>query len=153
MIGAGKTSMDTCYWLVDNGVDPDAIRWIRPRDSWTNDRAAIQPLRLVAGFAQWLADMNEVSAAATDLRDLCPRLEEAGVLRRLDPAVEPAFFRGAILSESERATLSRIGQVVRMGRVRHVGATQIELEQGSISTDLRHVHVDCTAAGPGKVHW
>ena len=47
MIGAGKTAMDTCCWLVDNGVDPDAIRWIRPRDSWTNDRAAIQPLRLV----------------------------------------------------------------------------------------------------------
>jgi hypothetical protein len=147
VIGAGKTSMDTCCWLVDNGVDPDAIRWIRPRDSWTHDRAAIQPLRLVAGFAQWLAAMNEASATATDLRDLCPRLEEAGVLHRLDPAVEPAFYRGAILSESERSTLSGIGQVVRMGRVRHVGATHIELEQGSIPTDHRHVHVDCTAAG------
>ena len=96
---------------------------------------------------EWLAAMNEASAAATDLRDLCPRLEEAGVLRRLDPDVEPTFFRGAILSESERATLSSIGQVVRMGRVRHVGATHIELEQGSIPTDHRHVHVDCTAAG------
>jgi hypothetical protein len=139
--------MDTCYWLVDNGVNPDAIRWIRPRDAWTNDRAAIQPLRLVAGFAQYLAAMNEASAAATDLSDLCARLEDSGVLRRLDPAVEPAFFRGAILSESERETLSSIGQVVRMGRVRHVGATLIELEQGSIPTDHRHVHVDCTAAG------
>ena len=91
--------------------------------------------------------MNEASAAATDLRDLCLRMEDAGVLRRLDPDVEPDFYRGAILSESERATLSSIGHVVRMGRVRHVGATDIELEQGSIPTDAGHVHVDCTAAG------
>ena len=147
VIGAGKTSMDTCYWLVDNGVDPDAIRWIRPRDGWTNDRAAIQPLRLVAGFAEWLAAMNEAGAAATDVRDLCLRLEDAGVLMRLDPDVEPAFFRGAISGESERATLRTIGNVVRMGRVRHVGTTRIELEHGSIPTDAGHVHVDCTAAG------
>lgn len=147
VIGAGKTSMDTCCWLVDNGVDPDAIRWIRPRDAWTIDRAAIQPLRLVAAYAEWLAAMNEASAAATDLRDLCLRLEDAGVLVRLDPDVEPAFFRLAILSESERATLKAIGQVVRMGRVRHVGATRIELDQGSIPTEASHVHVDCTAAG------
>jgi hypothetical protein len=26
VIGAGKTATDTCCWLVDNGVDPDAVR-------------------------------------------------------------------------------------------------------------------------------
>jgi hypothetical protein len=94
---------------------------IRPRDGWTDDRAAIQPLQLVAGFAEWLAAMNEASAAATDLRDMCLRMEDVGVLQRLDPDVEPDFFRGAILDRSERATLRTIGHVVRRGRVRHVG--------------------------------
>jgi hypothetical protein len=47
VIRAGKTAMDTCCWLVDNGVDPDRIRWVRSRDAWTNDRGSIQPLRRV----------------------------------------------------------------------------------------------------------
>ena len=93
--------------------------------------------------------MNEASAAATDLRDLCLRMEDAGVLVRLDPDVEPSFWRNPILSAAERATLGSIGHVVRMGRVRRVGATVIELEQGSIPTEAGHVHVDCTAAGLG----
>src|SRR5689334_14544985 len=32
IIGAGKTAMDTCIWLLDAGVDANQIRWIRPRD-------------------------------------------------------------------------------------------------------------------------
>lgn len=147
VIGAGKTAMDACCWLVDNGVAADAIRWIRPRDAWTNDRAAIQPLRLVGAFTQWLASQNEASAEAEDLRDLLHRLEDNGVLFRLDPNVEPSFYRGAILSEYERTTLRSIENVVRLGRVAHIGPERIELEEGSIPTDTTHVHVDCTAAG------
>jgi hypothetical protein len=147
VVGAGKTAMDTCCWLVDNGVSPDDVRWVRPRDSWTNDRAAIQPHTLVAGFTKWLADQNEAGAEATDLRDLFARLEDNGVMVRLDPEVEPDFYRGAILSESERVTLRSIEHVVRLGRVVGIGTERIELEQGALPTDARHVHVDCTAAG------
>jgi hypothetical protein len=149
VIGAGKTAMDTCCWLVDNGVDPDRIRWIRARDPWTNDRAVMQPLRLVGGFVEWVAAMTAACAAATDLRDMCLRMEDGGALVRLDPGVEPTCWRGAILSATERATLSGIGRVVRMGHVRHVGTTAIELEQGTIPTEAGHVHIDCTAAGVG----
>ena len=39
--------MDACNWLLDNGVPPDAIRWIRPRDAWILDREYQQPLDLV----------------------------------------------------------------------------------------------------------
>jgi hypothetical protein len=31
VIGSGKTGMDTCIWLLDNRVDPQEIRWIKPR--------------------------------------------------------------------------------------------------------------------------
>ena len=30
IIGAGKTGIDACLWLLDKGVDPDRIRWIMP---------------------------------------------------------------------------------------------------------------------------
>lgn len=33
VVGAGKTGMDACIWLLEQGVDPDQIRWIMPRDS------------------------------------------------------------------------------------------------------------------------
>ena len=32
VVGAGKTSADTCLWLLANGVPPDDIRWIKPRE-------------------------------------------------------------------------------------------------------------------------
>ena len=43
VIGAGKTGMDACIWLLENGADPDRIRWIVPRDSWILNRANFQP--------------------------------------------------------------------------------------------------------------
>jgi hypothetical protein len=34
IIGAGKTAMDACSWLLDQGTAPDDITSIRPRDPW-----------------------------------------------------------------------------------------------------------------------
>ena len=45
IIGAGKTAMDACNWLLDNGEAPDRIQWIRPRDAWVMDRMTLQPRR------------------------------------------------------------------------------------------------------------
>jgi hypothetical protein len=139
--------MDTCCWLVEQGVDPDTIRWIRPRDAWTADRASIQPLRLVGNFVEWVAAQNEACAQAESLDELFPALEDRGVLHRLDPAVEPGFNRGAIICEAERVMLRDIGNVVRLGKVNHVGADRIDLDEGTIPTGGGHVVVDCTAAG------
>ena len=30
IVGSGKTATDACIWLLDNGVDPGAICWVRP---------------------------------------------------------------------------------------------------------------------------
>jgi hypothetical protein len=147
VIGAGKTAMDTCCWLIEQGVDPDTIRWIRPRDAWTADRASIQPLRLVAAFVEWVAAQNEACAQIERLDELFPTLEERGVLHRLDPDVEPTFNRGAILCEAERVMLREVGNVVRQGKVTHVGTDRIELTAGTLANEADHVVVDCTAAG------
>lgn len=147
LIGAGKTAMDTCCWLIEQGVDPDTIRWIRPRDAWTADRASIQPLRLVGAFVEWVAAQNEVCAEARALDELFPALEDRGVFHRLDPDVEPVFNRGAILCEAERSMLREVGNVVRLGKVSHVGADRIDLDDETIPNEAGHVVVDCTAAG------
>jgi hypothetical protein len=147
VLGAGKTGMDACTWLLEHGVDPDRIRWVRPRDSWMIDRTHLQPLGLLPGTMEALAGWVECLAQAGSLPDLYARLEASGALLRLDPATEPGLFRGPILTRSEVAGLRRIERVVRLGRVLHVGGDRIVLADGEIPTDRGQVHVDCTASG------
>ncbi|MFY9589014.1 MAG: FAD/NAD(P)-binding protein [Actinomycetota bacterium] len=149
IIGAGKTAMDTCCWLLEQGVAPDLIRWIRARDPWTVDRRAVQPLKLVGQFVEWFAQQMEAAAQAESVDDFLLRLEAAGGHVRLDPNVEPSVYRGPTLSAHEREQLRSIENVVRLGRVLHVGSSEIKLEQGSLPTDARHIYVDCSAPGVG----
>ena len=147
VIGAGKTAMDACMWLLDSGVPPEVIRWIRPRDAWLLDRAYQQPLDLVPWLIEGVSLCLEAAAQAEDVSDLFGRLEACGQLVRLDPAVEPTMYRCATVSQDELASLRRIENVVRLGRVVHIAPDQIVLEDGSIPTDGGQVHVDCSAAG------
>ena len=147
VIGAGKTAMDACQWLLDNGVAPEMLRWIRARDAWLLDRAFYQPLDQVATFIEGVSLQVEAAAQAHDVDDLFRRLEACGQLVRLDPTVEPTMFHGASVSAAELESLRRVENVVRKGRVVHLGADRIVLDEGSIPTDAGQVHVDCTAAG------
>ncbi|MDQ3933041.1 MAG: NAD(P)-binding protein [Actinomycetota bacterium] len=147
ILGAGKTAMDACNWLLDNGVDPDRIRWIKPRDAWLWDRASLQPLDLIVSTMERLSHGIEALAEAEDVDDFFRRFEACGLLFRLDPTVEPTMFRGAIVSRAEGESLRQIERIVRLGRVVHLGADRIELEDGAIPTDRGEIHVDCTAYG------
>ena len=147
VIGAGKTAMDTCSWLLDAGVDPDHIRWIRPRDGWFLNRAFTQPLELVASYMQLQARWVESAAACGDVTDFVQRLEAEGVMLRIDPNIEPGVFRGATLSLLELESLRSIENVVRLGRVQRIGTKHMVFDETSLSTDARQVYVDCTAEG------
>ncbi len=147
VVGAGKTAMDTCSWLLDQGVAPDLIRWIRPRDGWMQDRAYLQPLELVGSYMQLQARWLHAAAEADDGQDFARRLEAAGVFVRLDPGVDPDTYRGATLSATELESLRRIENVVRKGRVLRVATDSVTLEQGSIPSDPGQIFVDCTARG------
>jgi hypothetical protein len=147
VVGAGKTAMDTCSWLLDEGVDQGRIRWLRPRDGWAFNRAFFQPLEMVGSFMQLQARWVEAAAAAESSRDFALRLEADGVLMRIDPAVEPTVFRGPTLSVPERDSLRQIEDVVRLGKVKRIGTDQVALEEGTIEADPHDVYVDCTAAG------
>jgi hypothetical protein len=147
VLRAGKTAMDACNWLLDNGVDPDRMRWVRPRDSWLLDRATMQPLEGVVQTLEAFALGVEAVAQADDLDDLFRRLETCGQALRLDLAVTPTMFRGATISQAELSALQQIERVVRHGKVLHLAADRIVLEDATIDTNQREVHVDCTAYG------
>ncbi len=150
VIGAGKTAIDTCGWLLEAGVDPDRIRWIRGRDPWQFDRAFTQPLDLVGGYMRLQACWVETAAAAEDGRDFALRLEDAGMLLRIDPSTEPLAFRGPTASRQEIDAVRTIDHVVRARRVRRIGRTSVATDAGDIDGHPRELYVDCTAAGvPG----
>lgn len=147
VLGAGKTAVDACVWLLDNGVEPDRIRWVRPRDAWFLDRKAFQPNDQVGQIMEGISFDAETGAQATDLTDLCERLEACGRLNRIDPSVSASMFRGTMLSARELADLRQIEDAVRLGRVRRVEADRILLEHGEVQTGLDVLHVDCSALG------
>src|SRR5580658_10431911 len=57
------------------------------------------------------------------------------------------MYRCATVSQDELASLRRIQDVVRLGRVVHITADRIVLQDGSIPADGGQVYVDCSAAG------
>ena len=147
MIGAGKTAMDTCNWLLDAGVDADRIRWIRPRDAWLFNRACIQPLDLVASFMTMQASWVEECAKATDGVDFGHRLEDHGTFLRTNSAVVPRLFRGATISVAELEALRCLERTVRMGKVRRLGSSRLILDDGELTHEPGEIFIDCTAAG------
>lgn len=148
VIGGGKTSLDTALWLLQAGVDPGAITWIRPREAWLLNRANMQPTDAFArqALAAMVGEM-EAAREAASLPDLFDRLERARLLMRIDREVEPTMYRCAIVSEAELAQLRRIRRVVRLGHVRSLGIDRIVLDRGEIATSARHVHIHCSAGG------
>jgi NAD(P)-binding Rossmann-like domain len=155
IVGAGKTGMDVCLWLLRNQVSPEKLTWIMPRDAWLLDRAGIQPgATFIKDFRAGFAATLDAIAAATSTEDLFDRLETAGNLLRLDPAVRPAMYRCATVSQAELAQLRRIDDVIRMGHVNSIEPTEIVLDGGSIASLPSALYLDCTADGapqrPGK---
>ena len=147
VLGAGKTAMDTCTWLLESGVDQESITWIRSRDVWSINRSWTQPLDLVESRARFGAAWLEAAAVSATGTEMALKLEEMGVFLRLDRDVVPTAFRGATISEDEIDGLRTISNVVRAGRVRRLRDGGIDMVDGSIELPRGQVYVDCTATG------
>jgi hypothetical protein len=146
VVGSGKTGMDTCIWLIENGVPHERIRWIMPRDAWVMDRANVQPGP--AGWQRYFennAAQFDAICEASDLPDLFRRLEAGGALMRIDSAILPSTYRCALVSRGEMAQLRKIGEIVRLGRVRTIEPSRIELEKGVLPADPDTLYIDCSA--------
>jgi hypothetical protein len=149
IIGGGKTGSDACTWLLESGVDPDKIRWVRARDAWIWNRAQVQPLDLVTDTIDGFSRGVEASAEAESVDDLFARLEACGQLLRLEPDVTPAMYHAATSTVAEVKLLRTIENVVRLGHVKAIRAHEIVLEQGTIPADRGQLYVDCSSAGLG----
>jgi hypothetical protein len=149
VVGGGKTGMDCCLWLLRNGVAPDSIRWVKPRDSWLLNRAHIQPgAQFVAALRTSVAARMQAIAEATSLDDLFARLESAEVLLRLDPSVSPTMYHCAIVSRRELEQLRLIRDVVRLGHIRHVEHDHVQLQDGTAAVAAgASLYVDSTTQG------
>src|SRR5206468_12490646 len=147
ILGAGKTAMDTCNWLLDAGVHPSQIEWFRPRDPWLFNRASMQPLELVGGYMRLQGCWVAAAAQAEDASDFMHRLESDEIVLRIDPEVEPQAFRGATISEREIESLRSIERVVPGRRVLRIGTDRIVTDDGDFDTAPGRVYVDCTAQG------
>lgn len=148
VIGAGKTGMDTCIWLIENGTDPDRICWMMPRDSWLLNRANYQPGQefFVRGMRS-IANGVEAAASAESVDDVFARLEAFDELRRIDRSVKPTAYHCAFVSDGELTLLRRIRNVVRLGRTTRIDTDRIVLERGVIPTNRHCLHIDCSAPG------
>lgn len=145
IIGAGKTATDACIWLLANGVDPGAIRWVRPRDPWMLNRARIQPDPAVFWGAG--ADIFEAAASASSPVDLFLRLEAEGVMLRIDSSVIPTMAKTPTLAQWELDQLRTIEDVIRLGHVKGVTAGRLTLADGDAPIARDAVVVHCAAAG------
>ena len=145
IVGSGKTATDAIVWLFANGVSPDRIVWIRPRDPWMLNRAVVQPDPVVAlGLA---ADTMAAAADADSLDDLFLRLEAAGVMFRIASDVLPTMAKTPTLGAWELDLLRTVENVVRLGRIKHVTRSEVVLDKGSVPLAPDSLIVHCAASG------
>jgi hypothetical protein len=143
--GAGKTATDAIVWLLGNGVDPDRIVWLRPRDPWMLNRALVQPDPAVAiGLA---ADIMGAATDAASLDDLFVRLEDRGVMLRVDPDVIPTMAKTPTLGVWELDLLRRVERVIRHGHLRGVTTRELVFADTTVALAPDALVVHCAASG------
>ena len=152
VVGAGKTGVDACLWLLANGVEPAKLTWIMPRDAWYVDRATLQPGEAMARRrGEGMAARHQAIVESTTVAELLDRLCATGQLLRLSAEVRPTMYRCATVTTAELDQLRRIDDVVRLGRVRRLGVDSIELDGGTVPARPDTRYVDCTADGLAKL--
>ncbi len=145
VVGSGKTATDACIWLLSRGVDPDAICWVRPREPWMLNRAVVQPDPAI--FLGMAADTMEAAAEATSLEALFLRLEDAGIMLRVDPTTMPTMAKAPTLATWELEQLRTLENVVRRGHIEGVERGTLTFADGSVAIAHDALVVHCAADG------
>lgn len=145
IVGSGKTATDGIVWLLGNGVSPDRLVWVRPRDPWMLNRAVVQPDPAVG--LELAADTMEAAVDAESLDDFFLRLETAGVMVRVDQDVMPTMAKTPTLGAWELDLLRSVENVVRLGHIKHVTRSEIVLDAGSVPLEPGSLVVHCAAPG------
>jgi hypothetical protein len=146
ILGGGKTAMDTGVWLIEAGVDPACIHWVRPRDSWLNNRKYVQPGEefLAATVESQMAHLKAF-AEVEDGHGVFEALERGGYMLRIDPDVRPEMYHYAVISEGEIALLRQIRKVIRTGRVTRIARGALHFGEAVHGVPEDSLFIDCTA--------
>lgn len=158
IIGGGKTAMDTAVWLLEAGVAPDRIDWVRPRDSWMFNRKLVQPAwHRIEGLIQFQVDLCECANGSETGDEMFAKLGERGTMLRIDESVTPKMFHFAVISEGEIALLRQITRVHRGRRVTALepaamvfGEDRVEMPEGTLFIDCSATAVPFEAAANAK---
>lgn len=145
IVGAGKTAIDTCVWLLGGGVSASAITWVRPRDPWLLNRAVVQPDPAV--FLGMAADTMRAAAGAFDAGDVFLRMEDAGIMLRIDPTVSPTMAKTPTLATWELNLVRTIEDVIRRGHLRGVAPGLLRFADGDVRVPADTLVVHCAAEG------
>jgi hypothetical protein len=145
IVGSGKTATDGIVWLMANGVEPDRITWVRPRDPWMLNRAMVQPDPAVA-FGLAAATMA-AAADAESLDDLFLRMEAENVMLRVDTDVVPTMAKTPTLATWELDRLRTVEHVIRSGHVKYVTRSEMVLDHGTVPMAPDTLVVHCAASG------
>jgi hypothetical protein len=109
------------------------------------NRAVVQPDPAI--FLGMVADTLHAAEQARSLDDLFLRLEEAGVMLRIDRSLTPTMAKAPTLATWELDQLRTIEHVVRRGHVRAVDRGRLDLADGSVTVADDAVVVHCAADG------
>lgn len=146
VIGAGKTAMDTVVWLIESGVNPDSIDWVRPRDSWMFNRKLLQPAKhRIEDLIRFQVDLAECAAASETGDEMFAKLGERGTMLRIDPDVTPTMFHYAVISEAEVELLRKVTRVHRGRRVTALEPDTLIFGDERVEVPANTLFIDCTA--------
>lgn len=147
VIGAGKTGMDAAIWLLEQGVAPEQITWVRPNDYWLIKRDNIlnHPDHFTTTIGSFLGEMK-ILGSASSTGEFCTQMEEIGLWHRIDPDVTPTKFHAAVCSARELDLLAQIKNVVRLGHVNAIGPTRLVCQNGTVKQPKSTLYIDCTAS-------
>ena len=146
ILGAGKTAMDTGVWLIQNGIDPARISWVRPRESWIWNRKYTQP---GPDNLEDTVDMQiailKAAGEAQDGNELMRKLGEQGYFLRIDESAEPQMYHFATISQGEVDILRQIETVIRNGRVTSIEPGKLKFADSEVEVPHSSLFIDCTA--------
>jgi hypothetical protein len=147
VIGAGKTGMDAAVWLLEQGVNPAQIRWVRPNDYWLFNRERIlnHPDMFMSTVGSFLNELETLARVST-VSEFCAAMEENGVWHRIDRNVTPTKFHAAVCSPREVALLAQIADVIRAGHVTRIEPDTLVLQNDTVAAKTDTLYIDCTAS-------
>lgn len=138
--------MDTVVWLLEAGVSPEKIDWVRPRDGWMFNRRFLQPAQhRIEDLAKFQVGLTECAKESANGDDFFERAEERELMLRIDPEVAPKMFHFAVISEAEVDLLRKVKRVHRDKRVTALEPTAMQFGDERVAMPARTLFIDCTA--------